>query len=112
MAMALSRSLPPATHFHAVLIGVGGVVLLGAAGLTIASRLGDARADGEGDHAAFEAQQSQAVVLDRVGTGGYALGGALVIGGVVRWIVVGRRAEARSRVAWGPGSGLVVSGRF
>jgi len=54
------------------------------------------------DHAEFDRRVRRARVLSPIGIAGISLGAALVVGGVVRWAVVRRRAKAADRLAIGP----------
>lgn len=66
------------------------------------------RAPRESDEVRFAGELDQAHTLDRAGGVMLGIGSALIVGGVVRWVVVGRRRPG-PRVAVGP-RGLVVSG--
>lgn len=81
----------------------GGVVGLGVGvGLFVQSRNDARAAGGAGSLQTFDDRAQRAVRLDRAGIATMAVGGALLVGGVVRYAVVGTRE--RRRVAIVPSS--------
>lgn len=82
----------------------GGVVFTGAGvGMMIGARsmMIDAL---ESDHASYASESGRAVTVDRLGIAGLSVGAALVVGGVVRYVLVHRstRREKTARVDLGP----------
>ncbi len=95
-----------------VLVGVGGALLVTGTGLAVAAELGDARVDAASTQGEFESQLQRAQRLAYASYAVFAVGGALAIGGVVRWAVVAKRSKQVS-LAPLPGGGVVsLSGRF
>jgi hypothetical protein len=92
---------------------VGSGLFVGGIGIGLminAARLDESAADAATE-GAFETTREDARVRQRVGIGTTVAGAALLVGGVVRWTVVGVR-HAR-RVAVVPtGTGLALRGRF
>jgi hypothetical protein len=99
-----------------VLVGTGSALLLVGTGLAIAAELGDARVDAAQTHGSFESRLTRAQRLAYTSYAAFAVGGALAIGGIVRWIVVARRGAPRDRgVSAAPLAGGVFvawEGRF
>jgi len=97
---------PPPRRWYAdptgdVLVAVGVVGLGVGFGLFGQSRA-DARAAGDaGSLQTFDDRSRRAVTLDRAGLATIGVGSALLLGGIIRWAVVG--ARDRRRVAIGPG---------
>ncbi|MEM6996487.1 MAG: hypothetical protein AAF721_38640, partial [Myxococcota bacterium] len=91
-----------------VLVGVGvAAAVTGGALVGVAYR--DAGgAESAGDDRAFGQALDRAQTLERAGAVTLGIGGALIIGGVVRWALVARAAK-RTQVGLGP-QGLVVRG--
>lgn len=89
----------------AVVAGVG-FALLGA-GVRLDRGAGDAPTE-----RTFETDLDRSVVFHRAGIGIAAVGGAVLLGGVIRWAIVAKR-EKESSVALSPTPrGVVLSGRF
>lgn len=88
------------------LVGVGGAAILTGAAMLIAAELIDNRADDQDTHEAFRDDVSTAQTVQRIAPAPLAIGGALVIGGVVRYLVVRRRGQRRAsaRILVGPRS--------
>jgi hypothetical protein len=99
-----------------VLVGVGGALLATGVGLAVAGELDDARVDGEATHGAFEDRLRRAQGLVYASYAMFAVGGALAIGGIARWVVVARRSQRTDEtVGLAPirgGAVVSVSGRF
>jgi tetratricopeptide (TPR) repeat protein len=101
----------------------GGVLSgVGLAGIAIGGGLlGAAAADANsaGDqvtHSAYEARRDRATARRNGGLAAVSIGSALLLGGVTRYILVGRKQKTtRSAALWSPdgrGLGMTVVGRF
>jgi hypothetical protein len=103
-----SPAAPPPRRWYAdptgdVLVAAGVVGLGVGFGLFGQSRA-DARAAADaGSLQTFDDRSHRAVTLDRAGLATIAVGSALVLGGAIRWAVVGTRDRDRRRVAIVPG---------
>lgn len=85
------------------LVGVGVVALAVGGGLYGRARV-DAREAEDATHVVTYGERiDRAVTLSRAGIPVMAVGGALVVAGVVRWIVVARRGARNDRAALRPG---------
>ena len=89
----------PVAHDPAggTLVGLGAGMLAIGAGLAIGAEIDDRRVDRETTHEAHQRRLDRAVVLSRVSWGAFALGGTLVVAGVIRYAtLVARSAKNRS----------------
>jgi hypothetical protein len=108
------------------LVATGSASLVAGATLVGVAAWEDGRAEDLGDHQDFRDAVDRAIIEQRIGFPLLGLGGALALGGVVRFIVVARRNDRpRATVSLRPntrqlpvvglhptGRGLVVHGRF
>ena len=72
-------------------------------GLVVGAHVIEGRSGGSPTEAGYRDDIGRAQVLQGVGIGALAVGGALLVGSVVRLVVVRRRGDALAR--WGPGTG-------
>jgi tetratricopeptide (TPR) repeat protein len=86
---------------------VGGIGI----GLLVSAARLDAEAPDAPNEGAYETTREDAVLRNQIGIGTTAFGGALVVGGIVRWAVVGARKSRRVAVGF-DGRALVLRGRF
>jgi hypothetical protein len=94
--------------------GTGVAALVTGAVLVVVADAQDRGAEGLGSHGAFDDAIDRAIVGQRAGFGLLGVGGALVLGGIVRFAVVARRygrAAPPVAVDLGP-RGLSLRGRF
>jgi hypothetical protein len=97
------------------LAGTGAATLAAGATLLGVAAWEDGRAEGLGSHERFRDAIDRAVIEQRIGFGLLGLGGALAIGGIVRFAVVSRRHDrpGAHALVLSPGPrGLVLRGRF
>jgi tetratricopeptide (TPR) repeat protein len=78
------------------LVGTGALALGVGVGLYAAAKADENTANDAADVDAYGERIERAATLSRVAIPVMAVGGALVIGGVVRWIVVARRNDRRT----------------
>jgi tetratricopeptide (TPR) repeat protein len=84
------------------LVTSGAAVLVVGTGLFGRAFVEHKSAQRSRDHAEFDRRVRRARVLSPIGIAGISLGAALVLGGVVRWVIVRRRAKAADRLVFGP----------
>ena len=91
------------------LVGIG-VAAAAAGGAMVGVAYRDANAaDGAPDDRAFGQELDRAQTLERAGAITLGVGAALLVGGVVRWAVVGAKSNRRARlVPQAGGAGIVV----
>jgi tetratricopeptide (TPR) repeat protein len=94
-----------------------GLVGIGLGGGFAAQAMNGARgADNAPDADAYLERMRRAQMHEAVSITGFSVGGALVLGGVIRWIVVARRARARGTASHlsldALGSSVVLRARF
>ncbi len=95
------------------LVGIGAAVSLAGVGLATAAGVHDRQANDVRLHGEFEDAVDRALLEARLSYGAFALGGALVIGGAVRYGVVARRSRSGGRLSVVPGPrSLQIRGRF
>lgn len=97
------------------LLSVGAVSTLAGASMLIAADIIDRRADDQATHENFREDVRRAQAIQRIAPAPLAIGGALVLGGIVRYLVVRRRGQRRlsTTVVAGPRSaGATLSLRF
>jgi hypothetical protein len=96
------------------LAGTGAAALVAGAVLVVVADAQNRGADGLGSHGAFDDAIDRAIVEQRAGFGLLGVGGALVLGGILRFAVVARRSGRAARpvaLDLGP-RGLSLRGRF
>lgn len=96
------------------LAGTGAAALVAGVALVVVADARDRDADALGSHGAFDDAIDRAIVEQRAGFGLLGVGGALVLGGILRFAVVARRSARAARpvaVDLGP-RGLSLRGRF
>ncbi len=96
------------------LAGTGVAALVAGTVLVVVADAQERGADGLGSHGAFDDAIDRAIVEQRAGFGLLGVGGALVLGGIVRFAVVARRQGRTTRsvaLDLGP-RGLSLRGRF
>lgn len=95
------------------LVATGTASLATGATLVGVAAWEDGRAEDLGNHERFRDAIDRAVIEQRVGFGLLGLGGALAIGGIVRFAVVARRGRPDHALSLSPTPrGLVLHGRF
>lgn len=85
------------------LVGSGAGVLAIGLGFFGRALVDDRKARRTDEHEEFDRRVREAKVFSPIGIAGISLGAALVVGGVVRWMIVRRRGRTSGRVAIGPG---------
>lgn len=104
---------PPPRRWYAdpladALAATGTAGMITGVGLVLGGRAQAREAPAAATLQGFDDRSHRAIVLDRAGLITLGIGSALVLGGVIRWAVVGTAARRRA-TAWSPGaSGLLV----
>lgn len=95
-----------------VLVGTGAAALATGLGLTIAAFVGQGRARDIDDHQDFVDAETRARTLERASFAMYGIGTALAVGGVVRWVIVGRRSRSARLSVGATPTMLMLRGAF
>lgn len=90
------------------LVAVGAIVGLGGAGVYGAAIADRNSAESAGDVDEYGRRIERASTLSRVGIGLMAGGGAVLVAGAIRWIVVSQRGKQTARRVSPTGTGLAV----
>lgn len=111
-----SRERAPARDPLAIsLTAFGSAGLATGAGLLAAAHQSERRAEAADDESRYDRDIRRAMGLQAAGIAAVSIGAALVCGGIVRWVVVARRARKRgasARIELLPAAGLALAGRF
>ncbi len=99
------REPPPPRKWYrdplgGALFGTGMVTVATGAVLAGVARLEQSRADSASDLPTFSRHDDRAVTLSRVSVPVLAVGGALVVGAVIRYAIVARKQRRSSNLAW------------
>lgn len=95
------------------LMGSGALFTAAGIGLIVSAEAAENRAENIRVHGEYEDALDSAILQARISYGLFAVGGALLVGGAIRYVVVARRAKRERNVAVLPaGRGIVVRGRF
>ena len=96
-----------------VLVGLGGVAVGAGVGLVVGASV--EKGKNAANYEEFVERNSRVKKMQIAGAITAGVGGALLIGGVVRWSILGARQNARMRssaMVLQGGGGVVFSGRF
>ncbi|MEM6990820.1 MAG: hypothetical protein AAF721_09990 [Myxococcota bacterium] len=80
----------------ATFVAVGGAGLVAGTVLAVVARRSEASAQGQSDLVEFAERNDRAVALSRASIPVFAVAGAFVIGGVIRWAVVASKRPAQT----------------